>query len=180
MARIPRNMPQQVCKTIIFLLIIITVFSGCEPLRKKFTRAKKKTSQEKTGFLPVLEPVDYPEKKETAESRYKYHYQLCRVWLQDFLTSLDEKASQKKVRYALRQIIKQLEEMGNLLTAEKQEAITKYRESFTVVETEVSKPPAMQDVLGMKRKVIRLRRQLTEDFIFLKVKDFVAYQGKKE
>ena len=62
-----------------FLIVAVMMTTvGCEPLRKKFIR-KRKAAQESSEDIPVLEPIDYPDKVYTAEDLYKQHYSLWQV-----------------------------------------------------------------------------------------------------
>lgn len=54
---------------VIVLALVMTVplMSGCEPLRKKFTRKKKETQAK--AEMPVFEPIDYPAKVEDPKTQ---------------------------------------------------------------------------------------------------------------
>ena len=56
----------------ICLLSVSLIAGGCEPLRKKFTRQKKK-DQETSAIIPILEPIDYPEKVHSSSGDDKDH-----------------------------------------------------------------------------------------------------------
>ena len=48
----------QLLMWIVPVLIVSLGFSGCETMRRKFVRQKKK--KETAEFIPVLEPIEYP------------------------------------------------------------------------------------------------------------------------
>jgi len=100
------------------LCVVFLAISGCTPLRKKFTR-KKKDKQANQKFIPVLDPIDYPEKVYSAAEKYKYHYSLWKVWNKDLLQVLERNGSEKRQKYLLDQAIVQLKEMQNSLSDEK-------------------------------------------------------------
>lgn len=72
--------------------------SGCTPLKKKFTRQKKVDKENDPKFIPVLNPVEYEERKVSAEENYKYHYSLWKVWNKDLLQTIERDAIISSVR----------------------------------------------------------------------------------
>ena len=91
-------------------LILLFLFgtltsSGCTPLRKKFTRKKKEDKEQNQKFIPVLEPVDYPEKIYSSLDRYKHHYSLWKVWEKDLIQTIEEDGSDKRQKYLLSQAV---------------------------------------------------------------------------
>ena len=56
------------------LVSFVLALEGCSTLRKKFVRQKKK--EDKQEFVPVLDPVDYPDVVKTAGGIYEHHYML--------------------------------------------------------------------------------------------------------
>ena len=57
---------------IIFLFLSTVLMTGCEPLRKKFTRKRKKDQE--SEIMPVLDPIDYPARMDSPERRYRHFY----------------------------------------------------------------------------------------------------------
>lgn len=109
--------------TIMMLCVAVTL-SGCAPLKKKFVRAKKKEEKEK--FIPVLEPIDYAARTQSAEEIYRSHYSLWKIWEKEALNAtleskdLVSSKNDKKVISAIAQMIEQMKEMRKLLIEEKQ------------------------------------------------------------
>ena len=52
------------------LVLVSLLCGGCEPLRKKFIRQKKQ-DKEISGTIPILEPIDYPEKIHSSAEDYQ-------------------------------------------------------------------------------------------------------------
>jgi len=163
-------------KVILCILVMTVSLSGCEPLRKKFIRKKKKDNKQATDFVPVLEPIDYPEHRPTAESKYKHHYQLWRVWQNDLITALEENQPKKRLKYIVSQIIGQLEEMNKLISEEKQKLLIIHIQSYKQVEELVNMPDAMRHYLTIERKSHRIGRALREHFVFAKMKNYIQKQ----
>ena len=128
---------QTIAKVLIILLIFIA--SGCEPLRKKFTRQKKK-DESQSAFIPVLDPVDYPDKVETPEESYRHYFSLWQVWDKDFMMRLQENSSDKKINFTFNQVLLQLTEMEKLLTGEKQQKIREYIGQLTALGQDLKQP----------------------------------------
>ena len=105
-------------KVIIFILVVTVGFSGCENLQKKFRR-KKKNDTEMSNFVPVLVPEDYVNKDNSFEEKYKFHYNLLKVWYKDIYAAIEGKMPDKRQRNTLREIINQIEIMQSSLNDEK-------------------------------------------------------------
>ena len=101
------------------LLAMSVSFSACEPLRKKFTRQKKKDAAD-MNFVPVLEPQDYPAPEKNLPEMYKQHYTLIKVWYKDLWVALDERGTDKQQKYLLKQIHGHIDEMRKLVIPAKQ------------------------------------------------------------
>jgi len=149
---------------ICFLCAIFLILSGCAPLRKKFTRQKKKDKQLDPRFIPVLDPIEYPEKIYSVEEKYKYHYSLWKVWNKDFLQVLERNGSGKRQKYLLDQSIEQLEEMNILLNDAKQAELKGLIDERGIVLQEYDKQSAMRNKFSIRSKVQRNGRKIRNGF----------------
>ena len=152
------------------MVILAVSTTGCEPLRKKFVRQKKK-SAESSEFIPVLDPVDYPDRVVDAGQRYRYYFSMWQVWLRDLLTVLDEGGSDKRITYLLNQTHVQMEEMSKLLTGPQKEELRKSMQELLQMQEAMNMPAAMRDGVGMKRRLQGIDRVLRTKFRFEDVKD---------
>jgi hypothetical protein len=152
------------------MVILAVSTTGCEPLRKKFVRQKKK-SAEGSGFVPVLDPIDYPDRVVDAGQRYRYYASMWQVWLRDLLTVLDEGGSDKRISYLLNQSYVQLEEMAKLLTGPKLEELRKSMRELQQLQETMKLPAAMRDDTGMKRRLQTIDKNVRMKFRFEDVKD---------
>src|SRR5437899_1682173 len=98
-----------------FSLILVFLISslGCEPLRKKFVRQKKK--EQKEEFEPVLDPIDYPAAVHSPTQDYKHAYGLWKVWNKELLQEIETNDNEKRQVYLLNESIEQLEAMEKLV-----------------------------------------------------------------
>jgi len=135
------------------LCVLALTVSGCTPLRRKFTRKKKKDRELSQKFIPILEPVDYPKKVYSSRERYKHHYSLWRVWDRDLLQTIERHGSDKRQKYLLGQVIEQLEEMRKLLADEKQVELTGLIDNFQDVRQVYEKPVAMRNKFSIRKKI---------------------------
>src|SRR3989338_8775878 len=120
------------------LVLLVAMLSGCEPLRKKFTRQKKKDQSQSSQFIPVLDPLDYPDKVQTPEEKYRHSFSLWQVWHKELMMRLEEQASDKKINYTFNQVMVQLTEMEKLLTGEKQEKLGEYIGQLSGLQQELT------------------------------------------
>ena len=117
------NRNRSMVVSLIGILILSMSLSACEPLRKKFVRQKKKDQMDSKDFVPVLEPQEYPAPENNPELNYKEHYALLKVWYKDLWTTLEEKDSDRRARYTLKQMMARIEEMRKLVDPPTQGAL---------------------------------------------------------
>ena len=146
------------------------ITSGCAPLRKKFTRQKKADKENNNQFIPVLDPIDYPEQRVSAEETYKYHYSLWKVWNKDLLQTVERDGSDKRQKYLANQSLEQLEAMHELLNDESKTQFAPLVSDLKNVLVELDKPEAMRSKFGVRTKIERyakkVRAQFTPSVIF--------------
>ena len=135
------------------LCVVIFAVSGCTPLRRKFTRKKKKDKEQSQKFIPVLEPVDYPEKVYSSMERYKHHYSLWKIWDRDLLQAIERDGSDKRQKYLLGQAIEQLEEMKKRLVDEKQVELGQLIDDLRRVQQVYEKPASMRNKFSTRKKI---------------------------
>ncbi len=106
------------------LLVFSLSLSSCDTLKEKFTRKKKK-GEEEQAFVPVLEPVDYPSPQLNPEHNYKEQYDMVKAWYHDLWTAIDDKDTARYTQYIIREVIKHLDEMKELVDAPTQSNLVK-------------------------------------------------------
>ena len=156
----------------VIILLLVFAFSilasGCEPLRKKFTR-KKKTNVENQEFEPILDPMEYPEKVVDFAADYRYRFSLFRVWQKEFVSGIEDKAHGKRLQYLMNSLIAQIEEMQKLLVGNKAVALGKEIKVFKGFQAELNQPEAFQNLQSMKRKVKTVSNFIISNFSFSSV-----------
>jgi hypothetical protein len=131
---------------------------GCEPLRKKFTRQKKK-GQTGKEIIPVLEPVDYPAKQYGTKEDYAKHYSLFRVWISDFDTNRRD-ASDKKLVYDLDAALNELGEMENILKNPKKEELATLKTQVQFVRDQYAQPEAFRNSARIDTEMRAINRAM--------------------
>jgi hypothetical protein len=129
--------------------------SGCEPLRKKFVRQKKK-DKDGEQVTPILDPIDYPRAVATAEEQYHRHYTLSQVWFKELLIHLTEGGSDKKTIFLMNQIKTQVTEMHALLTGEYQAKANAFLQQILDIDQELQLPAAVRNNDGIYRRLNRI------------------------
>ena len=148
---------------IIFNLVSVMISaSGCEPLRKKFIREKKKDKV--SNFVPVLDPIDYQPAVHTAKEHYSQHYSMWKVWQRDFLDVADASTSDKRQKYTLTQAMAQLEEMKKWIVNDKQTELNSLIAELQEVEAEFNKPAPVRNSYLMRRKFETVAKQIQHEF----------------
>ncbi|HQP10529.1 MAG TPA: hypothetical protein PKV41_04025 [Candidatus Omnitrophota bacterium] len=144
------------------LCLAALFLEGCTPLRKKFTREKKDDGTQSQKDLPILEPVDYPEKTVLPLEKYKYHYSLWKIWDRDLLQAVDRDGSEKRQKYLLEQAVAQLEEMKKILIDEKQAEFSVLVDDLRGVQEMVEKPSP--NVFSIKMRIERNASKIRNGF----------------
>ncbi len=144
----------------IAILILSVSLSACEPLRKKFTRQKKKDLSESADFIPVLEPQEYPAPENNPELNYKQNYYLVKAWYKDLWTVLEEKGSDKQAHYTLKQIKGHIDEMRSLVVPEKQAALDKLSGLLGYYNSSLESPAPLRNQSRIQSDLRAFDRQL--------------------
>lgn len=154
--------------SVCLLLVVAVTCSSCQPLRKKFTRKKKQDKEEK--FIPILEPIDYAESNITRQQKYNHHYLIYRVWEKELVAGLERDDSDKRLKYALEQLMLSLEEMGNVVTLDKKTALNEVLEHYRASLNYFEKTKAIRNhdsYISQLRKLERVvRKNLKPEIVF--------------
>jgi hypothetical protein len=135
------------------LCILSFLLSGCQPLRKKFTRKKKGDKEAEGKFIPVLEPIDYPVKAYSLEQDYKQHFSLWKVWERDLMQSIENDDSDKRQKYLLGKSLEELGEMNALMGEAQQAGFGAVLEQVRQIQKEYDKPAAMRSKFSVKKRL---------------------------
>ena len=152
------------------IAIIVVIFfmglnlSGCDSLKRKFTRKKK---------TPVKQPRFYQVKayeKKPASELYMKYYAYWVSWQSELIKVLGH--NRKKDSRCIDEIIGNLRDMQNLLSKAKADELEVHIEKHLKVRDSIAKKeldPVNRDY--MKRMLEREERQIKRKFAYNKVKD---------
>ena len=154
-------------------LMMSLVLSGCEPLRKKFIRKKKKEREETTESIPILEPMEYPAKVDTPQDMYKYHYSLWQVWHKELINDILDNASQKHALFSLSQVILHLEEIKKLLSEEKQDVLSKDIKSLEIMQDDFRSSLSNRDETTLKLKLESMEKRIRKAYAFKNIQESI-------
>ncbi len=127
----------------VLVLVLVLAVSGCETLRRKFTRRKRrKTAQEEM----VVVPRDYSEHPFPNDVLYVQYFTYWKAWNQEWVARLSERGAHKKIVSCGEQTLVNLEKMRTYLTDEKQKeldtSIEKTRALLEEIEAHTSLLPS--------------------------------------
>ena len=159
----------------VFLLVTLGL-SGCQPLRKKFIRQKKK-DKEDSELTPILEPIEYPEKVHSPEGLYKEHYSFWQVWYGDLLAAIDDQESQKRQVYNIDKAIAHLEEMKRLLVPKEQRNLKMFIESLGKLRERLRQPSVLGSSTSIKLELESIGKKIRQEYRFVKVKEALVKNG---
>jgi len=145
-------------------LFFVSIFTtGCEPLRKKFTR-NKSSDRIEAQDEPILDPIDYPGKVYDPIADYKYRFSLFHVWKKEFVSASDDGATPKRMRYLLNNMITQAEEMSKLLKKGKSDALTADIATLKEIQQKIDGPTQFYNSADIKRKVNSVSQKIRSDY----------------
>jgi hypothetical protein len=157
--------------TVAIMLVTVMSLSSCEPLRKKFSRKKKQAEVTSDAFQPVLEPQEYEAPERNVGEIYKQHYAMVKVWYKDLWAGVNEGASEKTVRYAIKQINERLEEMKVVLRYEKAKGVSKLQNLLEFYKTSLDQPLQVRNYSRVQSDLREFDRVLRREYGYDKVKD---------
>ncbi|MBU2044821.1 MAG: hypothetical protein KJ977_04705 [Candidatus Omnitrophica bacterium] len=153
----------------VFLILSLTLNTGCHSLRKKFIR-KKKTKQEAPVYVDFKE---YP----TTISRDAYidYYLFVRGWLDELLGALEKGISYKRQRRAITEAIMNLEQIISFLNNQGKDEIYPVYEQMLSVRDRIQRSPNLSQVQrnSLIRTIEQLKRQIEKRFNYSDVEQWM-------
>ncbi len=149
--------------SVLLLFFILLNITGCDAVKKKFTRKKKETVK-----MPHIYQVQKYQKKPSPEL-YKMHYSYWASWQAELEQVLGR--SHKKDQQCIEQIISNLNDMENVLVPEKGAALKKHTDRLMAVKDAIDREELGQlnrDYL--MRTLEREGRYIRREFCYSKVR----------
>ena len=154
-------------------LVISIALGGCEPLRKKFTRAKKKGSEE-TSEIPILEPMEYPKKVHTPQDNYQQYFTLWKAWHKELAESVADESGHKRQLYLLNQVVTNLTGMQQLLAQERQGGLKEALGKLRLIQSDIEAPVSSRPNSSLRIELDSIEKKIRKDYPLSKVKDSIS------
>ena len=155
--------------TTILLLSLISSLTGCETVRRKFTR-KKKAKTVRPMFYK--KDGDFEEKRPPAEL-YEMHYVYWKTWMDDLIdrAGLNRKRDNRSINEAISNLI----DMKKYLTGEKKEELDQYIEEIKIATDRIRSTKLIgARMSGLRQNLDKLKRRVARKFYYKKVKDYIV------
>ncbi|MEK7849973.1 MAG: hypothetical protein AAB213_04090 [Candidatus Omnitrophota bacterium] len=129
-------------RMLVFVVILSGIFmlTGCESLRKKFTRKRK--SRESQDQM-IIVPRDYSAHPFPSDVMYKQYFIYWKSWNQELITSLNDYSSYKKILDCVEQAIMNLKKMTTYLNEDKSKELDVYIKKTEALKTQIVASKAM-------------------------------------
>lgn len=159
------NKPVALLMAIFFILNL----SGCETLKKKFTRPPR--PGKKAGV--VLVPQDY-KGIYPNDVLYNNHFVYWRTETEDLIDCLTTKGSNKREVLAAKRAVEDLDRMKDLLISPKKEALGPHIKLYQRVlnKVEIGQPNEV-DAAGIRHDLEREKRVILREFDTKEVRAFI-------
>ncbi|MFH1692640.1 MAG: hypothetical protein ABIC68_08795 [Candidatus Omnitrophota bacterium] len=159
--------PLMLCVVIFFCVCLLT---GCETLRKKFTR-KRKTIDKQENV--VIVPRDYDEHPFPPDVLYKQYFAYWKAWNQELIQSLSDQESYKRIMSSSQQAVSNLKKMSSYLVDEKAAKLNVYVEKLEKIDTEIQQAHNLpsERMRTFRYKVSRVYSCVNREFDYTKIKN---------
>lgn len=152
--------------SIFLIFFLLAGMTGCEGLRKKFTRKKKESVK-----MPRIYQVKKYEKKPSPEL-YKKHYAYWMSWHSELLKVLG--ANHKKDVRCIEETISNLRDMQSILVQEKADRLAPHIDNLVKVKDVILKEDMTQfNKDYIRRNLEKEDRSIKREFCFSKVKNYI-------
>ncbi len=145
----------------IFLILCLFSTSGCQSLRKKFTRKRKREKE-----TPVY--VDFKEYSEVpSREAYLDYYLFVRGWLDEAIEALQKGTSFKRFKRSMDEAVMNLEQIIAFLNRDGKEYIYPMYEELTSVRQEVTANMSKNRRSVYVRRLESLKREFEREFNYI-------------
>ncbi len=153
-----------------FLIVILSLTSGCHNIRKKFIR-KKRYEKEVPVYVNFKE---YPAK--SSQKAYINYYLFVRGWLDDLTQALKKGISHKRQKRAINEAVMNLEQIITFYDIEGKDKIYPLYEEMQGVRSAIQKAPNMSEIKrnSLIRKVERLKRRFEKEFNYIDAEKWMS------
>jgi len=119
----------------VLVLVLLVALGGCETMRRKFTRKKRRSQTQETM---IVVPRDYSAHPFPNDAMYQQYFTYWKAWNQEWVSSLQDQDSHKKVVSCGEQTVANLEKMASYLTPEKKERLDVYAAAARALQEDIA------------------------------------------
>ena len=159
------------CKKIINIFLIVFLLcglTGCEAVRRKFTRKKKAKP-----VRPMFYTEEEGEPARPPVELYITHYVYWETWMDDLIANAGK--NKKRDKRAATEAIGNLMDMKKYLSDEKKEEIQLYIDEVAKITEKMLTGKVAKPRMGrLKQDLDRVRRRIVRKFYYKKVRDQIV------
>jgi dsDNA-binding SOS-regulon protein len=162
---------KKVCLISLILICGVTSLTGCETLKKKFTRKRKsQDSQEQV----IIVPRDYAAHPVANDLLYKQYFTYWKSWNQELVASFEGNAHKKIVDCAQQSLLN-LQKMASFLKEEKAKELGVFikKTEDLKADAEVSQSMVASQLNLLKYRAERILSSVNRGYDLNKMKDWI-------
>jgi len=156
----------------VLVLAFLLTLSGCEALRRKFTRTKRRSAKQEAM---IVTPRDYSEHPFPNDVMYQQNFTYWKAWNQEWVASLHDQDSRKKILSCGEQALVNLEKMASYLTQEKKERLEVHVAATRALQEDIEAHRSLlpSHYAAYRDRAQRLLRVINGNFDMHHVKDAI-------
>ncbi len=167
-------MNKKLCVSLICLMVMPYMLSGCADFQKKFIRKKKEYNGPPRYY--AVKEYDIHPSIELYQKRYIY----WKNWHRELLTDIRD-ANKKKSRTDIEQAISNLWDMKRMLTDEKGDELQKDIDQMEELKEVITKQSiTMANQVKLRRKLELLMSEIKKNFSYRKVGGYIRKDFRQE
>lgn len=161
-------MRRQVLCSVVAAVLVLNV-CGCAGLARKFRRENKRAAEQKESMVVV--PEQYPLQSLDRSARYEQVFLFWKSWHEELIAALAGVPNRKKVREALAESVKNLEQMQVLLAPQQQESLGAVIAGLHALGSAFDRDTYAQQLPAHRDRAQNLYLTVLRSFSFSDVKD---------
>lgn len=160
-------------KLFLICLALCLIFSltGCEAFARKFKRKSKKEALQQEEM--VLQPIEYPISQIDKEELYRRYFLYLKSWQDELVESFNGNINRKKQSECIIQLVRNLNELKQLLKKEKQDIAAVFIKKFQNLQDSLDKDLFNFNTAKIKSQVERLKKDINAELSVAKIKELL-------
>lgn len=160
------------CAAVACGLVFCVSSMGCETLKKKFTRKRRRPEAQE---VMIVSPRDYSSHPFPAEVLYKQYFVYWKSWQQELVSNIGDRASHKKIVDCAEQALVNLRKMSAYLDDAKAAELATYILEMEALKAEIVEAKNFPDARlnSLRYKAERILSNVSRKFDRTKMKDFI-------